>query len=78
MVFGHNLRYMAPFDFSRAGFCMQFRLASVVFSCPEVDLVGVGSDLGTPRSTFWPGDLFDPKNGPEKQCFVKNDFVVGF
>ena len=24
-----------------------------------------------PRSTFWPGDLFGPKNNPEKRCFVE-------
>ena len=45
MVFGHNLRYMAPFDFSRAGFCMVFRRASFVFSCP-------GADFGA-RGQIW-------------------------
>ena len=45
MVFGHNLHHMAPFDFSRAGFCMEFRRASFVFSCPGVDL---GARIG-----FW-------------------------
>ena len=63
MVFGHNLRYMALFDFSRAGFCMFFRRASFVFSCPgrileagvgfwkpEVDILARGrffGDLGS-------------------------------
>ena len=44
-VFGHNLCYMAPFDFSRAGFCMVFRHASYVFSCLRADLGGRGRIL---------------------------------
>ena len=65
MVFGHNLRYMAPFDVSRAGFCMVFRRASFVFHAwgwileagvgfwnPEVDILARGrflSDFGVPK-----------------------------
>ena len=68
MVFGHNLRYMAPFDFSRAGFCMVFRRASFVFSCPgRVWEAGVGFlDLG---STFWPGDQKGHKKWSRKKLF---------
>ena len=55
MVFGHNLRYMAPFDFSRAGFCMVFRRASFVFSCP-------GTDLGAQDRILDPQDrILDPQ-----------------
>ena len=70
MVFGHNLRYMAPFDFSKAGFCMVFRRASFVFSCPGTDLdAGVGFlDLG---STFWPGDVFGVILGSRKNSFAE-------
>ena len=69
MVFGHNLCYMAPFDFPRAGFCMVFRRASFVFSCPGADFGGRGSDFGFPRSTFWPGDLFGPKKWSRRKLF---------
>ena len=58
MVFGHNLRHMAPFDFSRAGFCMVFRHASFVLFRPGDGFWRLGSDFETPRSTFWPGDVF--------------------
>ena len=68
MVFGHNLRYMAPFDFSRAMFCMVFRRASFVFSC-------LGTDFGGP------GRILDPRGrhvgsrafllGPEKYIFAE-------
>ena len=45
MFFGHNLHYVAPFDFSRAGFCMEFRSASFVLPCPRVNLAA--------RIGFW-------------------------
>ena len=84
MFFGHNLHYMAPFVFSRAGFCMVFRCASFVFSCPGTDFGGQGqilearvrfwrpgSDFGSPGQHFGPGTFLAPKNGPEKSCFVE-------
>ena len=71
MVFGHNLRYMAPFDFSRAGFCMVFRRASFVFFMPGDGFWRPGSDFGSPGQHFGPGTFLAPKNGPEKICFVE-------
>ena len=78
MVFGHNLRYMAPLDFSRAGFCMVFRRASFVFHArgriweaevefwnPEVDILA--------RGLFWPQKMV-----PKKVVLWRNYFVVGF
>ena len=76
MVFGHNLRYMAPFDFSRVGFCMVFQCASFVFSCPRADFgaqVRIGSSpgqhfgLGTFLRQFW---------RPIKRTFVMNCLCV--
>ena len=75
MVFGHNLRYMALFHFSRTGFCMVFWRASFVFSCPGTDLGGQGRILEArvgfwvSRSTFWPGDLFGTKKWSRKKLF---------
>ena len=65
MVLGHNLRYMAPFDFSRAGFCMVFGRASFVFSCPGADFGGLGRILELEVDIlawgrFW-GDFGVPK-----------------
>ena len=55
MVFGHHLRYMAPFDFSRAGFCMVFRCASFVFPC-------LGADFGAQDRILDPQDqISDPQ-----------------
>ena len=71
MVFGHNLRYMAPFDFSRAGFCMVFRRASFVFSCPGADFGGPGRILDPQVVILARGFFLAPKNGPEKSCFVE-------
>ena len=71
MVFGHTLRYMAPFDFSRAGFCMVFRRASFVFSCPGADFGGRGRILDLQVNIFARGTFLAPKNGPEKSCFVE-------
>ena len=73
MVFGHNLRYMAPFDFSRAGFCMVFRRASFVFSCPGTDFGGPGRILDPRGRHFGPRTFF----GVPKNIFSqRNDFVV--
>ena len=58
---------MAPFDFSRAGFCMVFR-RFFCFVMPGDGFGRRGSDFGTPRSTFWPGDVFW---GPEKHIFAE-------
>ena len=66
MVLGHNLRYMAPFDFSRAGFCMVFRRASFVFSCPGADLEARGQICEPPGKHFGPGTL------SSKKCVLKN------
>ena len=71
MVFGHNLRYMAPFDFSRAGFCMVFRRASFVFSCPGMDLGGRGRILKPRGRHFGPGTFLEIFWGPEKDSFVE-------
>ena len=75
MFFGHNLRYMAPFAFSRAGLCMvvgahllffhargRILEAGVGFWNPEVDILA--------RGRFW-GDSGVPK----KIVLQRNDFV---
>ena len=77
MVFSHNLRYMAPFDFSRAGFCMVFQRASFVFSCPGTDFGGWGRILDPQGQNFGPGPFLVPTNGPEKTCFVEEWFCGG-
>ena len=73
MVSGHNLRYMAPFDFSRAGFCMVFRRASFVFSCPGTDFGGPGRILDPRGRHFGPGKFLEVL----KNIFLqRNDVVV--
>ena len=42
VVLDHNLCYMAPFAIPRAGFCIEFRRASFIFSCPGVDFGTTG------------------------------------
>ena len=75
MVFSHNLRYMAPFDFSRAGFCMVFRRASFDFSCLGTELGGRGQ-ISEPRGRYFgPGTFFERFWGPEKDSFVR-DFCL--
>ena len=76
MVFGHNLRYMAPFDFSRAGFCMVFRHASFVFSCPGTDLGGRGRILDLQVNILARGPFWPQKMVPKKNVLWRNDFVV--
>ena len=78
MVFGHNLRYMAPFDFSRAGFCMVFRRASFVFSCLGTDFGGRGQILDPQADILARGPFWPQKMVPEKVVLWRNDFVVGF
>ena len=78
MVFGHNLRYMAPFDFSRAGFCMIFRCASFVFSCPGADLGGRGRILDLQVNILAWGPKRSQKMVPKKVVLWRNYFVVGF
>ena len=73
MFFGHNLHHMAPFDFSRAGFCMEFRRTSFVFPCPGVDLGGPDQIFETPRSTFWPGDALGSILGSRKTIFCEEN-----
>ena len=36
-----------------------------------------GKTFWDPRSTFWPGDLFGVKNGPENSEFVTEAFCHG-
>ena len=74
MVFGHNLRYMAPFDFSRAGFCMVFRRASFVFSCPGTDFGGRGRILEPRGRHFGPGTFFEPILEARKHIFAREWF----
>ena len=77
MVCGHNLRYMAPFDFSRAGFCMVFRRASFVFSCPGTDFGGRGRILHPQVDNLARGPKRSQKMVPKKIVLWRNDFVVG-
>ena len=66
MVFGHNLRYMAPFDFLRKGFCMAFRHASFVFSCPGSVVGDRGRIFGTVVSILARGPFWGHKWAPKK------------
>ena len=77
MVFGHNLRYMAPFDFSRAGFCMVFRRASFVFSCPGTDFGGWDWILDLQVNILAWGPFWHQKMVPKKVVLWRNDFVMG-
>ena len=79
MCFGCNLHHiMAPFDFLRAGFCMEFRRASFVFSCP-------GTDFGAQDRILDPQDrILDPQihiwaRGPfwHQKMVPKNVFCGG-
>ena len=56
---------MAPFGIPRTEFCMVFQRASFVFHA-EGPMFEPGIGFLNPGSTFWPGDLFGVKNGPEK------------
>ena len=77
MVFGHNLRYKGPFDFSRAGFCMEFRRASFAFSCPRVDLEGPDR-IWDPQVSILAWGRFGVNFGVPKSILLRgNDFVVG-
>ena len=78
MDFAHNLHYMAPFDFSRAGFCMVFRRASFVFSCPGADFGGQGRILDPQVNILARGPKRSQKMVPKKIVLWRNDFVVGF
>ena len=69
MVFGHNLRYMAPFDFSRAGFCMVFRRASFVFACLGVDFRGQDQILDLQVNILARGP-FGLNNGPPENVLL--------
>ena len=60
MVFGHII-----FE------CMEFRRASFVFFMPRGGFGGPGSDFGTPRSTFWPGDALGSILGSRKTYFCE-------
>ena len=66
MVFGHNLRYMAPFGISRTGFCMVFQPVSFFFHA-QGQIFEPRIGFLDPGSTFWPGDLFGVKNGSPKK-----------
>ena len=74
MVFGHNLRYMAPFGFSRAGFCMVFRRASFVFSGLGTDFGGRGRILEPRGRHFGPETFLGRFWGPEKDSFAEEGF----
>ena len=78
IVFGHNLRYMALFDFLRAGFCMVFRRTSFVFSCPGTDFGGPGRILDLQVNILARGPFWPQKMVPKKVVLWKNDFLVGF
>ena len=76
MVFGYNLHHMAPFDFSSAGFCMEFRRASFVFSCPGADFGGRGRIFGPGVNILARGPFLGSKMGPEKDSFAE-ELVFG-
>ena len=76
MVFGHNLRYVAPFDFSRAGFCMVFRRASFVFSWPGVDFGGRGRILDPEVDILAWGRFLSDFGVLKKIVLQRNGFVV--
>ena len=48
MFFGPNLHLMAPFEALEAGFCIEFRRASFVFSNPRADFGSPSRKLGPP------------------------------
>ena len=76
MVFGHNLRYMAPFDFPRAGFCMVLRRASIAFSCLGMDFGGRGRIFGPGVNILARGAFWGQKWGPKKTVLQRNCFLV--
>ena len=78
MVFDHNLHYMAPFAIPRAGFCTEFRRASVVFSYLGVDFVAAGWIF---RPWGWhsgPGTILASSGVPKKIILQRNHFVRGW
>ena len=76
MVFGHNLRYMGPFDFSRAGFCMVFRRASFVFSCPGAEFRGRGRNFGPGVNILARGRFLSDFGVLKKIVLQRNVFLV--
>ena len=74
MVFGHNLRYMAPFDFWRVVFCMVSWRASFVFSCLGTDFGGRGRILEPEVNILAPGEFFDHFGVPQKHFFAREWF----
>ena len=65
MVFGHNLRYMAPFRIPRAAFCMFFRRGSFVFSYPGADFGAQDRILDSQVDILAWGPFFGQCWGPE-------------
>ena len=69
---------MAPFVFSRAGFCMVFRRApfvvSELVSCLGTDLGGRGRILEPRGRHFGTGTFFGRFGGPEKDSFAEELF----
>ena len=78
MVLGHNLHHMAPFGIPRAAFCMVFRRASFVFSCPGVDFGAQDRILDPQVNILARGPKRSQKMVPKKIVLWRNDFVVGF
>ena len=75
MVLGHNLHYMALFEIPRAAFCMVFRCASFVCSCPGADfgaqdqILDPQDQISARQVNILAGDLFGLKKWSRKKLF---------
>ena len=77
MVFGHNLRCAARFDFFEGGVLHGFSARIFCFFMPRGGFCGRGSDFPALGLTFRPGDNFGYVWGPKKDDFVVESFCEG-
>ena len=69
---------MAPFEFLEAGFCTECWCASFCLLCAG-RFLDHWSNLWSPGSTCWPGDLFEQNMGsPKTHFYYEIDFSWGF
>ena len=77
MVFGHNLHYMAPFNFCEDGVLHGFPARTFCFFMPGVAFWRPGSAFWAWSQHFGPGTVSGSKMGVEKHTFAMKSFCEG-
>ena len=78
MVFGHNLRYMAPFAIPRTGFCVVVQRESFDFSCAGTDFEAQDRIWDHQVNMLARGPFLGQFWGPENLKLQLNHFVLGW